>query len=173
MEAAPLWYTYGSMATTVGGGRMSEHQMVLAAFDLDGTLLRGEIVCELKDAQQRFNRLPDDEKTKYKFVADMESDQEIMERFTGSLKDIAQENPGKNALVVSHSGLMRTFLIQQHYAKYGEIRGGSVAYAAYIPVSSDGNEVSIDEVVGVTKEDAKAETDHTLPAFGKHGEGDQ
>lgn len=77
---------------------------------------------------------------------DIESDQEVIDRFSDKLKSIAKAHPNEEVLVVTHGGCIRTFLMDIGYTKYGELPVGSFPNAGYVKLSSDGANFSILEV---------------------------
>ena len=87
----------------------------------------------------------------FKIDPDIETDEEISERFVVKLREIAVAYPGKTVLVVSHGGTIRSFLERMGYAPKGSLKGGSFKNAGYIKVLSDGVDFFIKEVNGIRK----------------------
>lgn len=115
---------------------------------------------ELKEMQMVFSGLSLEKKRVFKFVEDMENDAEIMTRFLFFLKKIAKKNVGKNLLIVCHSNLMRTFLVQIGYVQYGELPSGSISNAGYIKLVSDGDTFNIIKTSNVNKQKINASNNH-------------
>ncbi len=111
-----------------------------------------QVTEEIKELEDKFDKLPDREKHSFKYVEGMESDQELMDRFLTFLKKIAQEYRNKDILIISHSNLIRTFLVTIGYAKYGELPSGSIENTGYIKLRSDGENFDIEEINGVRKQ---------------------
>lgn len=106
---------------------------------------------ENKETFKKLENLAEKERWKFKIVEDAESDEEIMTRFIMILREIAVTYMGKKVLVVSHGGIMRTFLIHLGWAKYGELVSGSIKNTGYIQLESDGAEFIVKEVNGIEK----------------------
>jgi broad specificity phosphatase PhoE len=73
---------------------------------------------------------------------DVESDNQIVNRLTPFLRETAVAYPGKNVLMVSHGGLMRTFLSHLGY-KIPEYSKKSMKNAGYLIIESDGVEFTL------------------------------
>lgn len=97
-----------------------------------------EIKEELKDLYDAYQRLPNEEKYRSKFVDDMETAEEAMQRFITYLREIAIAYEGKTILVVSHTSLMRSFLVHLGFSTHNEIKRFPVKNTGYILVESDG-----------------------------------
>lgn len=110
-----------------------------------------EIKEELKDLFLKFEKAKHEEKLKFRYVPDMESDEELISRLITFLREIAVAYSGKTVLVVSHGGMMRTLLIHLGYGTYDELPPGSVENTGYAKILSDGIDFFIDETAGVTK----------------------
>lgn len=93
--------------------------------------------------------LSEEESWSFKVDQDVESDQELVERFMLKLREIAASFPGKNVLVATHGGCIRTFLMKTGYVKYGELPPGAFKNAGYVKVLSDGLDFFIEEVQGI------------------------
>ncbi len=100
----------------------------------------------------KLKELSAEEQKKFKWAKDIESDEEITTRFITQLREISLVYPGKNVLVVSHGGPIRTFLIHAGYLKYEDLPPRSFANAGYVKVLCDGIDFFVEEVKGIKKE---------------------
>jgi len=94
-------------------------------------------------------QLTEQERWKFRFGDDMESDEELADRFIVQLREIAAAYPGKTVLVVTHGGCIRMFLIKSGYVKYGQLPGGAFRNAGYVKTLSDGVDFMIKKVDGI------------------------
>jgi probable phosphoglycerate mutase len=94
-------------------------------------------------------KLTERDRWKFRFSEDMESDEDLVNRFIVQLREIAVAYPGKTVLVTTHGGCLRTFLMRTDPARYGYLKGGSFQHAGYVKVLSDGIDFFIKEVKGV------------------------
>lgn len=95
-------------------------------------------------------QLTEQEQWKFRFGDDMESDEELADRFIVQLREIAAAYPGKTVLVVTHGGCIRMFLIKSGYVKYGQLPGGAFRNAGYVKTLSDGVDFMIKKVNGIS-----------------------
>ena len=105
----------------------------------------------IKDLLEQVQQLPEEERWKFKFGDDVESDYELVSRFITQLREIAVAYPSKTVLVATHGGCIRMFLMRVGYFKYGELPGGSFKNAGYVKLLSDGVDFFIKEVKGIKK----------------------
>ena len=96
-------------------------------------------------------KLSEKEQKEFKFADDIESDIDVINRFTNKLKKIAAVYPKKTVLVVNHGGCIRTFLMHIGYAKYGELPVNSFSNAGYVKVLYDGSNFFVKKVKGIKK----------------------
>lgn len=89
------------------------------------------------------------EKRKIKFADDVESDKEITDRLLTFLKENLKDVKNKNILIVAHGGIMGAFLNYLDWNKEKDIKSSSIKNTAYIRLKSDGDNLIIEEVVGV------------------------
>ena len=105
-----------------------------------------------KNFQHLFDKvkeMPEKEAKRFKFAADIESDEEVISRFITQLREIAVANPNKTVLVITHGGCIRTFLMHTGYVKWGELPVGTFSNAGYAKIQSDGIDFFIQEVKGI------------------------
>ncbi len=110
--------------------------------------LEGKSNSELK-WEKRFENLTNEQKYTYKHSPDIESDQEIVTRFLTFLREVAIGYPGKNILVVTHGGIIRTSLVKFGFANYDNLRPGAINNGAFIKIKSDGIDFFVKEVSGI------------------------
>lgn len=113
-----------------------------------------EIREELQEVMEEYDKLTPEEKYSYKFVENMESDDEIANRLVTYIREIAVGYEGKTVLLVCHGGLMRAFLIKIGFGTHAELPPKSIANTAYFKMLSDGVDFSIKETEGIHKTDA-------------------
>lgn len=104
----------------------------------------------LREMLAQYQHLSDQEKMKFKFGKDLESDEEAMGRVLTFLREIGIAYRGKKVLVVAHGGIMKTLLIHLGYATYRTLGHGAVQNCAYIKLETDGTEFFIKETSGIT-----------------------
>lgn len=113
---------------------------------------------KLKEQLEKREKLSKEERFKFRLENGFETDEEIIGRFITFLRETAVAYPGKKILVITHGGVMRTFLIHLGFAGHGELPPGSIENSGYIIVESDGLDFFIKEVwAGVNCGTAKAE----------------
>jgi broad specificity phosphatase PhoE len=113
--------------------------------------LKVEIRRDLKHLFELAKTMPDEERAKYKVVPDMESEEEMMDRYVRVLKEIAAAYLGKTVLIVSHQTVMRAFLVHVGYAKYTDLLEGSITNTGYVKLLSNGEGFYVAETQGVKK----------------------
>lgn len=87
----------------------------------------------------------------YKIAPDVESDAEMIARFITFLRETAIAYEGKNILVVSHAGMIRSLLIHLGFGDKHSLPHGSVKNLAVVKVESDGTDFFVRETKGVEK----------------------
>lgn len=111
---------------------------------------RGEFEQENRELLERYQKLTEAEQRKFKYAADMESDEEVVTRLLLFLRETAVAYPGKNILVATHAGVLRILLQHLGYAvRHGR---GMVGNGAYIKLLSDGVEFEVREMKGIVIE---------------------
>lgn len=87
---------------------------------------------------------------RYKEGPDAESDEEIVSRFITFCREIAIANPKKTILVVTHSGVMRAFLIHLGWGNYKTFSyKRAIHNGAYLKIATDGIDFFIKETYGI------------------------
>jgi len=103
-----------------------------------------------KQLAEKFETLSKEQKWKFKYADDMESNEEIITRLLVFLRETAVGYPNKNILVVSHGGTMRVLLT---HLGYELIEGkGLIGNGAYIKLLSDGADFEVKELKRITIE---------------------
>jgi broad specificity phosphatase PhoE len=97
----------------------------------------------------QFEKLAEHEKASFKFADDIESDQEIVNRFNMFLREVAVGYRNKTILVVTHGGMMRSLLIHFGFATYEQMKFGAVKNTAFIKLLSDGSDYFIEKTFGI------------------------
>jgi len=103
---------------------------------------------ETKELFEKIQKLSEAEKMAAKYSPEMESDEEVVDRFITKLREIAVAAPEKTILVVTHGGPIRTFLWKTGYVTR-QILPGGFANAGYVKMISDGVDFIIQEVTGI------------------------
>lgn len=98
-----------------------------------------------------YNEMSYKERFSYKFVPDMESDEEVVGRFLTFLREIALAYTGKTILVVTHGNMMRTLLVHAGFGTHQELARGAIQNTGYFVLTSDGVEFEVGKTVGIEK----------------------
>src|SRR3989338_10264961 len=99
----------------------------------------------LKDKLKERENLTGNEYHSFRLAPDVETDEEVVNRFLKQLKEIAVTYSNKNVLVVTHAGCIRQFLIQIGYSDRKTLSSGSFKHGGYVKVLSDGIEFFVKE----------------------------
>lgn len=114
---------------------------------------REQFQTENQQLIERFETLSSEERWKFKYAEDMESDEEVVIRLLVFLRETAVAYPQKNILVVSHGGVMRVLL--QHLGSPVKQQSGAISNAAYVQLLSDGVEFEVKKMKGVMLEESE------------------
>ncbi len=106
---------------------------------------------ETQNLLQQYKLLPEEKQRTFKFYESYESDDQIISRFIVFLREVAVAYLGKTILVVTHGGIIRTFLGHIGFAKMEELREGTFKNAGFIKVKSDGVNFFLEEIEGYKK----------------------
>ena len=101
---------------------------------------------------EQYKELPREQRWKMKVHDQVESNEELVGRFTTFLREIAATHLGRKVLVVSHGGVIRTFLVHIGWATEAELPAGTFANGAYVELRADGVDFFVQDVYGVTKQ---------------------
>lgn len=103
----------------------------------------------LKEKILERERLSEGESWSFRLTDDIETDEEIVNRFLLKLREISLAYPNKIVLVVSHGGPIRMFLVKVGYATKKELKGGTFKNGGYVKVESDGVNFFVKDINGV------------------------
>lgn len=103
----------------------------------------GILMNEIRKILGGFILLSKEKQKKFKFN-DVENDEQLMNRFIPFIREVAVAFQGKNVLVVSHGGLIRTFLKHIGF-KMPKPSEKTMKNAGYLILESDGVEFFIRE----------------------------
>jgi broad specificity phosphatase PhoE len=114
---------------------------------------RKEVKEQYKERLQQRKALTEQERMRFKIVEDMESDEEALMRFFGALNRLAEANPRKTLLVISHVPLMKLLLMHLGFATRKQLDGESIENGGYIKIASNGKGVRILDTKGMHAKD--------------------
>lgn len=114
---------------------------------LNASIFRQALKDKLKEKQDFL----DEHYWSFKVADDVESYEEIVQRFILQLREISVAYPDKHILIVSHGACIRNFLIKIGYATIKELPSGSLENTAYVKVLSDGVDFFVKDVNGINK----------------------
>ncbi len=80
---------------------------------------------------------------------EIENDEALMGRFITFLREVAVAYIGKTVLVVTHAGVMRTFLVRLGWGTEDAIKEGHIDNLAFIKLESDGVDFFVRETSGI------------------------
>ncbi len=92
--------------------------------------------------QEEIQHLPEEEKMKFVFE-DVETEENMVNRFSKFIKSIALSNLNKTILVISHGNIMRSFLVTLGFCTYHQLPPSSIPNNAYFIIESDGENFQI------------------------------
>ncbi len=113
---------------------------------------------ELKEMFEKRNKLQNyEEKINFRLAPELETIGEVISRFINFIREIGITYSGKTALVVSHGGVIKDFLVHLGWADYSELdpHKSNMANTAYLILQTDGVDFFVREVIGVTKANNK------------------
>lgn len=110
----------------------------------------GKQIENLKKFDEIFDALSEEEKFIHKSEKDIESDEEVVQRFLLFVREIAIRYAGKTILLVTHAGMMKAFLIHAGFGAYTSLPHGSIKNTAYIKVDTDGIDFFLKDTYGIT-----------------------
>lgn len=109
---------------------------------------REEFEEENRGLLRQYQSLSQAQQWKFKYADDMESSEEVITRLLVFLRETAVAYTGKNILVVTHGGVLRTFL--KHLGHKVADGRGTIGNGAYIQLASDGAEFEVEKMNGIT-----------------------
>ncbi len=111
-----------------------------------------EFRAELQEMLQKRDTLSEREQFSFKLSDDIESYEEIAQRLNRFIREAAVAYPGKTLGVVSHAGVLRSFLIQLAFGSEKSLPHGSISNLAYFVLDSNGIEFEVCATEGITME---------------------
>jgi len=134
-----------------------EHQLAVmtkeALKERHHGILEGRIVKEAKEElKEQINKMydiPYDEWKSITLAKGRETDEEVMSRFITALREIAVSYPGKKVLAISHTSIMRTFLVHLGFKTYKELADYTITNTAFVKLKTDGVDFFIEETSGI------------------------
>lgn len=108
----------------------------------------------LREQLDTYNSLEYPTRYSLKLVPGMESDEEVIARFTNFLKKTAHKYPGKTILVVSHGNMIRTFLVHLGLGTLKELTHEATQNTCYFVLKTDGETFTVEKTVGIEKKQA-------------------
>jgi len=104
------------------------------------------ILSELRGQFEKRELLAGKKRASFRLHKEIENDEELVARFITFLRETAVAYSNKKILVVTHGGVMRTFLIHLGFAGHRELQARSISNTGYIIVESDGIEFNLKKV---------------------------
>lgn len=104
-----------------------------------------------KTIEKVLDQLAEEKKFAFKYFPNGESGHDVVNRFQKFLKEVAHKHKNKTVLVVSHSYVMRLFLIHAKFAKFDELKGGTIKNAGYFVIEIDDDSFRIVDKHGITR----------------------
>lgn len=80
-----------------------------------------------------------------------ETNRQVTERFLGGLDEIINENIGKTFLVISHSTVIRSFLVHIGFGNFSELRASTLKNCGYVKLNYKNGEFNVEETFGVER----------------------
>jgi broad specificity phosphatase PhoE len=99
--------------------------------------------------EAKYSTLPFEERCRYEYAADIESDGTLCDRVMSGLEKLASEHPGETLLVASSAGPVRVLLMHLGFAEFLTV--GSFKNAGYVELKFDEDKPSIIRVEGIQK----------------------
>jgi len=87
----------------------------------------------------------------FKYVPDMESLKNTVNRFKRFLKKMVVKHPGKITLVVCHFDIMIGFLVSIGFGSYQELMNSKFDHAGYYKLTYQKGNFSVEEIIGLNK----------------------
>jgi 2,3-bisphosphoglycerate-dependent phosphoglycerate mutase len=103
----------------------------------------------IKEKLLEREKLSKEDDWSFRLNKDVETDEEIVNRFIVQLREISVAYPDKTVLVVSHGGPIRMFLAKTAYKTKEELTSSNFKNGGYIKVLSDGVNFYIKDVKGI------------------------
>jgi 2,3-bisphosphoglycerate-dependent phosphoglycerate mutase len=141
--------TAGIIAKRLGLQVHTSHQIRERSFGKYVGMDVDEFLAKYRD----FDSMTTQEKLEYQIDENEESNLSGLMRLTGFLQETALDHPGETVLVVTHEGLIRSFLIYNSQGDFDTI--GGLDNCGYVRVKADDADYMIDNMNGVLTWDQK------------------
>lgn len=106
---------------------------------------------ELGDVIKYRDQLPDKERFLHRAAENIETDEELMNRFSQFFQENTNIYHGKNNLLVTHGAAMRIFLVYLGWAKYAELPHVAIKNTAYVVLEKNDDGFVVKETFGIEK----------------------
>jgi len=117
--------------------------------------LRAQETAQILAAGQPINTAPLLHERPDPAGAKPESDADAVARITTVLRELAHNHSGETVVAVSHGYIMRTLLVALGFATFDELPKDALVHTGYMQLSSDDEQLTLVEVVGVQKAEGK------------------
>ncbi|MBU2101577.1 histidine phosphatase family protein [Patescibacteria group bacterium] len=108
-----------------------------------------EYIETLKDEFEKFDKhLNIEERWRHKAHPSIESDKELLDRFSDCLRKIAIKHLGERVLVVAHRYTIRMFLLHLGFGKHENLKDGALKTGGYAVLEFNGKDFVVEEAVG-------------------------
>ncbi|HUQ84825.1 MAG TPA: histidine phosphatase family protein [Candidatus Limnocylindrales bacterium] len=104
---------------------------------------------EINEQITKMYNTPYDEWKSTPLAEGRETDEQAMSRFIIALREIAVAYPGKTVLTISHTSIMRTFLVHLGFKSYKELADYKITNTAFVKLKTDGIDFFIEETQGI------------------------
>lgn len=115
---------------------------------LEGRLAE-EVRTELKELWEHYDALDNDDVMNFRIDKTAESLGDVVSRFIRFIRETAVAYAGQSVLVVTHGGVIRSFLVHLGAITHNASPSVKVSNAGYIVIDSDGIDFRLIEVHGV------------------------
>ena len=115
--------------------------------------LEGQPIMALKAFEEVIEKLSGDKFYTYKSSPDIESNGEIVERIITFLREAAIAHAGKKILVITHGGIIRTFLVKLGVLAYRDAVW--IGNGDYVKLETDGSDFEVKEIKGMERRNGK------------------
>jgi broad specificity phosphatase PhoE len=104
-----------------------------------------------QEIEKKLDKLREEEKFYFNYFPNGESGYDVINRFKKFLLETIPAYRNKVILIVSHSYVMRSFLVYTGYAKHDEIPSGSIKNAGYFVIETDGKSYNVVKKYGIKR----------------------
>jgi broad specificity phosphatase PhoE len=104
-----------------------------------------------KQIEKALDSLDEKGKLAFKYFPNGESGYDAINRFKKFIEKKIHLHKNKRILIVSHSYVMRTFLVHEGFAAYTEIPSGSIKNGGYFVIETDGDTYNVIKTNGIAR----------------------